>query len=255
MKASATKERATQRSTSRLAHHASCTHAARRTRATGPTRSYLKTRVRASRLYEAAFILVLIELNRRLHQAYQQAYDKHAADRLLPQKSGVEFLPNPIGSSYGDKNRDQIKSIIDSLLQNERCRRAFEIVGLQTINQTVEKGVVIGPASLLSNPANNSTLGIVEGARRAYNNEFGSSSARAATIGILPGQPNPFSSRRDQRTRMFFSTYAFSGDQSSLRDDIVHEFIHAGGQPPISSLVGDDLYNYDWRDFLLESCR
>lgn len=52
---------------------------------------------------------------------------------------------------------------------------------------------------------------------------------------------------------MFFSTYAFSGDESSLCDDIVHEFIHAGGQTAISSWVGDDLYNYEWRDFLLES--
>ncbi|MCA1837228.1 MAG: hypothetical protein LC674_00075, partial [Actinobacteria bacterium] len=74
MKASAAKERARQRSTSRLAH-----------RASGPSRSYPKTRVRASRLYEAAFILAFIELSRRLHQAYEQAYDKQAADKVLPQ--------------------------------------------------------------------------------------------------------------------------------------------------------------------------
>src|SRR5207244_245656 len=61
---------------SRLAH-----------RASGPTTSYLKTRVRASRLYEAAFILAFIELTRRLHQAYEQAYDKQAAEWLLPQNS------------------------------------------------------------------------------------------------------------------------------------------------------------------------
>ena len=121
----------------------------------------------------------------------------------VPQKSGVEFLPNPIGGSYGDKNRGQIKSIIDSLLQNERCRRAFEIVGLQTINQTVENGVVIGPATLLSNPANNGMLGIVEGARRAYNNEFGTSSARGATINKIPGQPKPlFKSTRPKATNV-----------------------------------------------------
>ena len=54
-------------------------------RAPGPTMSYLQTRVRASRLYEAAFILAIAELTRRLHQACEQAYDKQAADWLLPQ--------------------------------------------------------------------------------------------------------------------------------------------------------------------------
>ncbi len=191
----------------------------------------------------------------RIHAIAGQDSWFSGSGRSGPQKSGVEFLPNPVGGSYGDKNRAQIRSIIDSLLQNERCRRAFAIVGLQTINQTVENGVVIGPATLLNNPANNGMMGITEGARRAYSDEFGKSSARGATINKMSGQPNPFSSRRDQRPRMFFSTFAFSGDQSSLREDIVHEFIHGGGQPPISSWFGHDLSNYEWHDFLQESCR
>jgi hypothetical protein len=56
-------------------------------RSSGPTRSYLKTCIRGSRLQNAARILALIELTRRVHQAYEQAYDKQAADRLLPQKT------------------------------------------------------------------------------------------------------------------------------------------------------------------------
>ena len=52
----------------------------------GPSRSYPKTRVRASRLYQAAFILAIVELTRRLHPAYEQAYDKHAVGSVLPQK-------------------------------------------------------------------------------------------------------------------------------------------------------------------------
>jgi hypothetical protein len=46
--------------------------------------SYLKTRIRGARLLNAARILALVELTRRLHQACEQAYDKQAADRLLP---------------------------------------------------------------------------------------------------------------------------------------------------------------------------
>jgi len=49
--------------------------------------SYLKTRIRGSRLQNAARILVLVELIQRLHQAYRFAYDKQASDRLLPQNT------------------------------------------------------------------------------------------------------------------------------------------------------------------------
>src|SRR5216684_8750535 len=58
-----------------------------KTRSSGPARSYLQTRVRGQRLYEAAFILAFVELTRRLHQAYEQAYDKQAAEWLLPQNT------------------------------------------------------------------------------------------------------------------------------------------------------------------------
>jgi RHS repeat-associated protein len=176
---------------------------------------------------------------------------------LCPQKSGVEFLPKPTGGSYGERGQALIKSIIDSLLQNERCRRAFEIVGLQTINQTVEKGVVIGPATLLNNPANNSTMGITDAARQAYSAEF-NKGANGGTIYNMRGQPFPFASRQDQRPRMFFATTAFDPGWfggSYLRESIIHEFIHAGGQDPISSWIGHDLSNYEWYDFLQESCK
>lgn len=149
---------------------------------------------------------------------------------------------------------------MESLLKNEKCSRAFEILGLQTINQTVEKGLVIGPATLLSNSANNEMMGIVDGARQAYNNQFGTSSAQGATIRNIPGQPNPFASRGDQRPRMFFASSAFSsndGGASSLREAMVHEFMHAGGQgkSPGWSPWGHDLSGYEWYDFLQESCR
>ena len=79
MKAPTAKGKITQLDRSRSSH-----------RATGPTRSYLKTRVRASRLLNAARILAIVELTRRLHQAYQHAYDKQAAEWLLPQNTSAK---------------------------------------------------------------------------------------------------------------------------------------------------------------------
>ena len=51
------------------------------------SQGYLKTRIRASRLQNAARLLAIIELSQRLHQAYEQAYDKEAAEWLLPQNT------------------------------------------------------------------------------------------------------------------------------------------------------------------------
>lgn len=112
---------------------------------------------------------------------------------------------------------------------------------------------MIGGSTLLRSPSNNGMLGISEGARQAYWNEFRSYSARGATIMQLAGQPDPFSSPRDHRPRMFIAYSAF--EPGWLKETIIHEFIHAGGQPPVSSWVGHDLSNYDWYDFLLESCK
>lgn len=79
-----------------------------RARATGPTRSYLQTRVRASRLLAAARILAIIELTRRLHQAYEQAYDQQAADWVLPQN----IVTVPLGDLKGN---------LDKILKQPGC--------------------------------------------------------------------------------------------------------------------------------------
>ncbi|MGH9970278.1 MAG: hypothetical protein ACREBG_21125 [Pyrinomonadaceae bacterium] len=75
------------------------TAAKEKRRSSGPSRSYLQTRVRGSRLYEAARILAIVELSSRLHQAYRQAYDKQASDRLLPQNPVPRPGPDPTDRS------------------------------------------------------------------------------------------------------------------------------------------------------------
>jgi len=117
MKRPAAKERATQRSASRLAH-----------RASGPSRNYLKTRVRGQRLYEAAFILAIVELTRRLHQAYPQAYDKQAVEWLLPQNTLTanqkEFVLNAMTRASTLLDNDRCANFINALVQ-----RAAEVAG------------------------------------------------------------------------------------------------------------------------------
>jgi hypothetical protein len=126
-------------------------------------------------------------------------------------------------------------------------------VGLQTINQTVEKGIVIGASTWLSDPSTKGTTGIVEGARQEYWKQFSSYSARGGTISQFPGEPNPFSNPGDRRPRMFLARSAF--EPGWLKETIIHEFIHAGGQPGVSSWFGHDLSNYEWYDFLQDACK
>jgi len=120
MKASAAKEKASQPGPSRPRDCASRMRASRPARATGPTPSYPKTRVRGSRLFEAAFILAIVELTRRLHQACEQAYDQQAADWLLPQNPERPLTQAEIGSIRGEigamVKQDKCQNFINGLL-------------------------------------------------------------------------------------------------------------------------------------------
>ena len=69
-----------------------------RPRAARPSRSYLQTRIRGQRLLNAARILAFIELSRRLHQAYRQAYDQQAAEWLIPQDTLLHELAHTRGT-------------------------------------------------------------------------------------------------------------------------------------------------------------
>jgi hypothetical protein len=103
MKPPAAKGKITQPRRSRSSHRAHYTCAPKPAHAPGPTLSYLQTRVRASRLYQAAFILAIIELTRRLHQAYEHAYDKQAADWVLPQNTGKAPLNTKAAKLYDEQ--------------------------------------------------------------------------------------------------------------------------------------------------------
>ena len=92
-------------------------------RTAGDPKSYLKIRTRGSRLLNAARFLVLVKLSRRLHQAYAQAYDKQAADKLLPQNTGLligrfGFNANEterLGHAYDKITADKCRSSLMTL--------------------------------------------------------------------------------------------------------------------------------------------
>lgn len=110
-------------------------------RASGPTMSYLKTRVRASRLYEAAFILAIAELTRRLHQAYQQAYDETVVGSVLPQKPLPTPKPSPHPTPPSAAQQKQFDDCVKPHL--DRYWRGFKRTGGKAILGAVGAGVGI----------------------------------------------------------------------------------------------------------------
>jgi hypothetical protein len=126
-----------------------------KTRSSGSSRSYLQTRVRASRLYEAASILAIFELTRRLHQAYEQAYDKRAADWLLPQNTmALAKVSGGTGNSPSF-SQDQIKTAVNA------CSHAYFRITIQSIDPSRPRynGTVNGTD--LDTSAGNSNVTVV----------------------------------------------------------------------------------------------
>ena len=118
-----------------------------KSRASAQSRGYLKTRIRGQRLLNVARILALVELTKRLHQTYRFAYDKQAADWLLPQKPVPAPGPDPtehIGLSPClqsrlapyfpgvDLSKVQIRFGFDSLTQF--TGGVLNAVGIQVLN-------------------------------------------------------------------------------------------------------------------------
>jgi hypothetical protein len=152
-------------------------------------------------------------------------------------KRGVEFLRDDTSrNSYGTGKEKEIQTIVDRLT-SDACTKAFESAGLTPPKTLLERGVVIGPASLLadSRAENLTYMGITEFARRRDVGVYSSGSNRAVTIRDHPGK---IADTVDGRPRILLNASAFGSD---LAWYITHEFIHAGGADARPNRFGSDL--------------
>jgi len=144
-----------------------------------------------------------------------------------PRYPRVEFLRDYVAfrNSYGSDAEAKIQKVVDGMM-SDLCTKAFLAAGLTPPRLLLgTKGVVIGPASLLSDSSaqNLKYMGITEYARnRDVKYNSGEGGVRAFTINDHPGKvPDTV----DGRPRIFLNNTAFG----SLANDLIHEFIHAGG--------------------------
>ena len=199
---------------------------------------------------------ILVELE-RLHKNF---------NRPLP-NGNIEFLQ--AGGSYGKKSEGRVFRTIWSIALSKRCQDAFKKAGLQDPLTSIQKGIVVGPASrLYDTPAQ--TLGITDDRIvKAYQDDFKYSPfggvGNAGTVRDIPGQ---LPRTTDGRPRIFLSGRAFGDDEvwlerymfshDLLRTAITHEFIHVGGQgrTPSNSWFGPthDLGGYEYYNYIMEQC-
>lgn len=125
-------------------------------------------------------------------------------------------------------------------LYTDDCINAFKAAALKdpfTLVTGAGGGVIIGPASLVTNPNNVKYRGIPERTRQEILAELGSSMAKAFTV---RGQFTI-----DGRPRIFLNPSAFANGLEGLVEVMAHEFIHAAGvqgvKPPWYNPWQDDL--------------
>ena len=151
-----------------------------------------------------------------------------------------------------------LRKTILSILEDEDCAAAFFSNFSTTPEGLVGAGTVFGAASLLSNPFNLQMIGITQHARDLYvkAGAVGSTAVQAFTIRNWQGYaPDTV----DGLPRIFLNGSAFEGGTYSLREVLVHEFMHAAGWPPggfFTSLVHDtDLSRYDNYQTIMDACK
>lgn len=148
-----------------------------------------------------------------------------------------------------------------SSLFTGQCGQAFEVAGLRSPYDLVTKGGVVIRLSSDLYIYTARDLGLVsEETRAVYAWEFSRGIAQGGTVSSgRQGQRLTV----DGRPRIFLHDTAFLKEsfwerRLSLRGVLIHEFIHAGGQPQTPGLFGplrSDLEGFEHYGRIMEACK
>src|SRR5262249_2217050 len=189
----------------------------------GRSRSYLQTRIRASRLQNTARLLAFIELSRRLHQAYRQAYDKQAADWLLPQNTASTQLRDYAFGLLGNKISDcerlvRIVQKAGELYPHQMLPRGDVDPNprpvVQAIFSTLTEYSAISISGQRTPSDRNYRVGVIS-TDPYYGGGFGQSGFRSQFLDSTPGSQN--------QVRHFAGWFAagyYFGDYGRVRDQL-----------------------------------
>lgn len=148
-----------------------------------------------------------------------------------------------------------------SSLFTDRCTEAFITADLRSPYEVVvTTGVVFRPSTdVYTHSAGESGLRD-ERTRKAYAIAFSSGRAQAGTVTPMR---RGIALTLDGRARVFLHETAFYGESFwlgtlSLREVLIHEFIHVGGQPPMPGWLGPlrhDLAGFAHYSRVMRACK
>lgn len=181
-----------------------------------------------------------------------------------PKQQKVWYVEEPISAGIkvikaGPYKERLIREAASSMLQDP-CTQAFDEADLRSPLQLVTKGGVVIRLSSDLYIYTAKELGLVsEATRRAYAWDFSTGNAQGGTVS---GMRKGVQLTVDGRPRIFLHETAFMGEsfwqrRLSLRGVLIHEFIHAGGQPRTPGILGplqDDLMGFPHYDRIMKAC-
>jgi hypothetical protein len=198
------------------------------------------------------FLLILLTLLVAYRQPKCECETEPApADLEELIKAGVTF------TNFTPSKKNMIRDEL-ARLTTKRCTAAFEKAHLRSPRRLlVEAGVIFRPAKDVYLYSARD-LGLVdERTRQAYALDLSSCRVQAATVSpVLGGVRRTI----DARPRFFLHETAFYGESYllgtySFHEVIVHEFIHAGGQPPAPGwFFQHDLASFPHYDKIMRAC-
>lgn len=171
-----------------------------------------------------------------------------------PRIEGITFV------NFNSEEKKYLRRAMAPMFSN-RCTEAFMDAKLRSPAQVAaEEGVVIRPSTDLFRYSARE-LGLVdERTRTAYSTEFSSGRAQSGSVPSLRfGVPLTV----DGRPRIFLHDSAFAGESwlfatVSLKEVLIHEFVHIGGQAPTPGWLGHlqhDLAGFEHYEIIKNACR
>lgn len=170
-----------------------------------------------------------------------------------PRIDGITFV------NFKSEKEKYLRRAMAPMFSN-RCTEAFTDAKLRSPAQVAaEEGVMIRPANDLF-VYSARELGLVdERTRTAYSTQFSSGRAQS---GSVPSQRFGVPLTIDGRPRIFLHDSAFTWQswlfsRVSLREALIHEFVHIGNQPPTPGWLGPlqhDLAGFEHYDIIMKAC-
>lgn len=197
-------------------------------------------------------LITLLSFTLPLRRQQQVSHNYKVDERISVRIVFVNFAP---------ADERTVRMAMSSMFTCE-CTQAFKDADLLSpLEVVLQTGIILRPSEdIYIYKGRLTELGLMyEETRKRYASQFSSGRAPA---GIVRPFRQGVQLTVDGRPRLFLHSIAFLGEsflfgRPSLREVLIHEMIHAGGQPPTPGRLGalrHDLAGFEHYDRIMAAC-